>query len=101
MKNILKYLLLLLLIPIIPFITWIYKILSAKIDYNDCMLTYVNNIKYNWYKKWYWTKNHIDVNFYKWDIEIWKVNWCLFYWNKNIWLNYSNIIYCNLVYSIS
>jgi len=85
----------------IPFFTWFYKILFSKIDNNDCMLTYVYNIKYNWYKKGYWLENHVDVKKYKWDIEIWKVNWCLFYWSWNPWLNYSNIVYCNLVYSIT
>lgn len=96
-----KYLLLFLLIPFIPVFTWIYKILFAKIDYNDCMISYVYDLKYNWYKRGYWYDNHIDVILYKKDTQIWKVNWCLFYWNKNIWSAYSNIIYCNLVYKLT
>ncbi len=99
MKKLINYFLIFLIwIYIIPVFTWLYKIFTAEKSVNDCMITYVRNIKYNWFKKWYWTYDHIDIKKYKWDREVWKVKWCLFYWNRENYLNYSNTIYCSLAY---
>lgn len=94
-------------ILLLPFIISWYLFYTVNAGDNDCMKTYVENIKNNWYTwgAFYKTPGnyHIDIyDFPEYEL-IGKVKWCNFYDIKE-WYKAEaifNEIYCNTSYFLT